>query len=629
MGLCWRRLFWPTVRGVVFGVLLYLYVWLRIEPGLLYHARAHFPVFLTGSTFLAPFLTCPGGPVEYLAACLSQFFYHSWLGALIVTAIAGLFCLAAHSLIVAMGGSRLRALCLAPVLAVLILYSRYVHAPAILIALLLAVLCAGAYARLARRSVVFAATVFVVLSVPLYYAAGGAYLVYATICGLFEFYAMRRRMLGLCCLLAAEVVPYMIGARILGVGSVDVYARLLPIDPRSTADAQAILICLYIFFPLVALGIALGVRRAATPQQSEAAPKAKSSEESEAPERFPRPDLRCVLQSLALLIAIAVPTGLLSDGAQKRLLQIDYYARHKMWPEVLQEASRLSPREYTFVVTHDVIMALYYTGGLPGDMFSYVQTGGSLQFYAGLHDPTAYANRKGFHLQLGDLDFQLGLVNDAEHWAHEALETLGDHPSVLRELALVNIVKGQTEAARVFLRVLSKDLYHGGEARSLLSRMESDPLLSADPGVQRVRSVMLVGEPVCLRTSFEERCIRLLEVNRRNRMAFEYLMAHYLLTRQLDKLADNIGRLDDFGYPGIPRHYEEAIVVYEGKTGKTTDLHGRSLSPGKAEDHDRFCGMFELFHATGDITGARDSLREEYGTTYYFYYVFGESGVTQ
>ena len=33
---------------------------------------------------------------------------------------------------------------------------------------------------------------------------------------------------------------------------------------------------------------------------------------------------------------------------------------------------------------------------------------------------------------------------------------------------------------------------------------------------------------------------RLLERNPRNRMAFEYLMAHYLLTRQIDKMVANL-----------------------------------------------------------------------------------------
>jgi len=35
-------------------------------------------------------------------------------------------------------------------------------------------------------------------------------------------------------------------------------------------------------------------------------------------------------------------------------------------------------------------------------------------------------------------------------------------------------------------------------------------------------------------------------------MAFEYLMAFYLVSRRTDKLVENLPRLNDFGYREIP-----------------------------------------------------------------------------
>ena len=73
--------------------------------------------------------------------------------------------------------------------------------------------------------------------------------------------------------------------------------------------------------------------------------------------------------------------------------------------------------------------------------------------------------------------------------------------------------------------------------------------------------------------------LALLERNPRNRMALEYLMAHYLLNVEVDKLVRNLHRFDDLGYRHLPRHCEEALVFYLATTGKKssefTDLEVR------------------------------------------------------
>jgi len=103
-------------------------------------------------------------------------------------------------------------------------------------------------------------------------------------------------------------------------------------------------------------------------------------------------------------------------------------------------------------------------------------------------------------------------------------------------------------------------------------------------------------------------------------MAFEYLMAQYMLTGRLEKIASNIGRLNDFDYKGIPRHYEEAILLYTSITGKEVNLHGRRISGETLERLDKFRGIFgRLRH---NVRAADNALRAEFGNSYFFYYVF-------
>ena len=108
-------------------------------------------------------------------------------------------------------------------------------------------------------------------------------------------------------------------------------------------------------------------------------------------------------------------------------------------------------------------------------------------------------------------------------------------------------------------------------------------------------------------------------------MAIEYLMARYLLTRQLDKFIENLDHLDDLDYSEIPRHYEEAILVYTSLSKKLVNLRGRRISP---QSHQRFKGFLETFNRYGGNNQAAFSeLAKNYGDSYFFYYTYGVSGM--
>jgi len=189
-----------------------------------------------------------------------------------------------------------------------------------------------------------------------------------------------------------------------------------------------------------------------------------------------------------------------------------------------------------------------------------------------------YTLRLHYFRALGDVNLRLGLVNEAEHEACEALEAFGERPVILKRLALVSIVKGRIEAAKIYLNALSRFARHRAYAQDALSRLLDDPLWSSDSEVQHIRSVMPEGVPGMLSLHVEDRLHELLRTNRRNRMAFEYLMAYYLLNLRLDDLVRELGRLTDFDYDGLPRHYEEAILIHESLSREKVELGGKAIS---------------------------------------------------
>jgi hypothetical protein len=138
-----------------------------------------------------------------------------------------------------------------------------------------------------------------------------------------------------------------------------------------------------------------------------------------------------------------------------------------------------------------------------------------------------------------DLYLELGRVNDSQRWANEALAMEGETPRVLERLAQTYILNGNVETARTFVLALEKVPFQAARAQRYIAALDQDPGMRSDPLVARIRPLMLrkdyVGD-----WSTEQILQQCLEANPSNRMAFEYLLAHYLLTSEglLSRTAD-------------------------------------------------------------------------------------------
>jgi len=632
---------WATVCFVGFFVLFFLYVWVWVDPSLLYHGVGmpmddelftglQFPYFSWSPRFFTGFLAYPGGPVEYLSRLLSQYYFYPWAGALILTVVAALLGLATNTFMIALAGVRVPLVSVIPGILVLILCNQYAHRLAMLIGILVAMLAACVYTRITHSHSLVRFAAFVALSGPLYYLVGGAYPLYAALCGVLELRRSQGQLLGLCYLLLGGALPYVFARYVCDDRLADAcaYAGLFSLENSASLRGQSVVLGLYLFPPLAAVGVLLW-------------------------RRMPWARLRSLrvkpsIELAVLLVAVALAVRLSFDNTNWTLLRVNRFARQQMWEQVLAEARGLRCQQVPYAIAlHAVNRALYETGRLPYEMFSYPQN--RLGFMLNWGMPSKFVNRvvkrveplevvraeipdaletNSLHtlryklfFQMGDLNLQLGCVNEAEHEAHEALELLGGHPLILKRLALVNIVKGQTEAAKVFLCKLTSYPRYKAWAQDVLHHLQIDPLWSTNSEIEHLRSVMLVTEPAIL-SSVQSSLSALLCRNKSNRMAFEYKMASYLLNWQLQEFVGEIDRLNDFDYPDIPRHYQEAILLYEAISGQEVNLHNRQISPETRQAYQEFMKIFALFVAASDLQGAQEVLGQQFGDTYFFYYFF-------
>ena len=302
------------------------------------------------------------------------------------------------------------------------------------------------------------------------------------------------------------------------------------------------------------------------------------------------------------------------NGKCEKMLRIHYHACKRMWPKVLETAGHKSTEYFTI---NAVNRALYHTGRLGSEMFMHPQHPDALLLTG--EDQVILCWHK-FDTQL-----DLGLLNMAQKNFSECLEVYGEHPLLLRRLALINMAKRNMNAARIYLTALTKTLFHADWGREYLSELQADPELSSDERVQSLRSIGMRKDHPTVFFAPERMYLTLLQENNKNRMAFEYLMASYMLSRQLGKLVQNLKWMNEFGYMELPRYYQEAIFIHACWTNQPVFLHGRSLDPKIQEQIEQFSKVFNEYGR--DKKAAIDALVQAHRGSYFFYHLYGFSGV--
>jgi hypothetical protein len=178
------------------------------------------------------------------------------------------------------------------------------------------------------------------------------------------------------------------------------------------------------------------------------------------------------------------------------------------------------------------------------------------------------------------------------------------------------MAKGMPEAAKTCLYALRKDFVYRRMANDYLQRIENDPALLRDPETGWTRSIMLKTDAI---EGFF--LLPLLERNPQNRMAFEYMIAGYLLSGDIEAVAGSVHYFSALHYAKMPKLFEEALLINEHGFGRRNDLCGMSISPGTTE---RFLAFTECLNRyNGPTSEAKAELQRRFGDSYFYYYLYG------
>jgi hypothetical protein len=487
-------------------------------------------LFIFSGEYLGKFLVKPGGLLEYAGNFLTQVYYSRFYGSLVVSLFLLIFC----SLLIRINKllSADKSFCLllifVPTCLLLLMQMRNDHLIHHTLGyLLLTFYSLDSIIFGTRRLNILIPVLFPLLS----YIAGAFALVfpvmYLVYCIVYK-KGVPRYLLPLILIITA-FVTFWIFDNILFLQPAGRLLRypFLMLGATNLHTSDIILCCYLVFFPLVV----------------KVTEFIKINEKSS-----------LILSKLGLIIVLAVTLLLIRkryDPEFASYIRIEKLSFEKEWDKIIAQHEK-APSE-NVIGQYYYNLALTEKGQLCDRLFYGRQDYGAKSLV--LPRSREYVNRSVYFY------YSIGLINEAQHQAFESMVLYGYQPENMKMLVKTEIINGNFKSAERYLRVLKQTLHYrkwAGKYEKLLSEpatILSDPDLGEKIKLLPARDFFITQDDAA-------NIDLMLMANPDNKKAFEYKMAWLLLEKNYKAVVYQVKKMKDMKYSYIPRHIEEAIILF-------------------------------------------------------------------
>ena len=232
--------------------------------------------------------------------------------------------------------------------------------------------------------------------------------------------------------------------------------------------------------------------------------------------------------TLSSFAVVAVVMGSLvwknANFKAEKVMQYDFMACHQQWNRILETINAEKPNNQIGVTVQNLALAMH--GMLLEHMFDYNQNG-----IAGLlPDVKTDATSP---LPTAEAFYQLGMINVAQRTVFEAQEAILDFQKsgrCYKRLAQTNLINGSYEVARKYLAALQKTLFYRDWANKTLPLLGNEEAIAKHPEYGRLRQSAYKEDYYFSDHVTPEMLESLYFSNTDNRLAYQYLLAYYMLT---------------------------------------------------------------------------------------------------
>ncbi len=262
-------------------------------------------------------------------------------------------------------------------------------------------------------------------------------------------------------------------------------------------------------------------------------------------------------QAVSLVVSVAATAGIVAPNVNmryERIYAIDYYCYTRQWSKIVEIADEHDPdTQFAVVATN---LALGKTNQLGERLFDFNQNG-----IDGLTPP--FRIDADMPRIMSDVLYHIGLIYTAECFAFEAQEAVSDGQKsvrAIRRLAECNIINEHYAVAEKYLHMLEHTLMHAKWARQCLDAIHTGTTDKVTEWAT-LRSYAVDEDFYHSEGEYDQMFGLVYMANKNNKLAFDYLMAHCLLSCNVDKYA-LYAPIGQRHYRSIPRAYREAFILH-------------------------------------------------------------------
>lgn len=297
-------------------------------------------------------------------------------------------------------------------------------------------------------------------------------------------------------------------------------------------------------------------------------------------------------------------TGLFffADFKEEKEMKYENLVYDEKWVKIIKTAESDKPSGHVSMTA--VNLALAMTGRMPAEMFRFNQKEDYLFI--------PYIRRGMTPFTASEPFYYLGLNNFSQMFAIETIESTVDArlPSrSVRRAAATYMLNGQYEIANKYYTILSHSVFYRNDATKLLKL--ADP--ETDPEIAGKRQLISKYDFFYDYQNMDFALKNLIVSNPQNRMAFEYLMAYYLLKKDLDGFLGNIGFAGQMGYPALPQSWQEAAAYILTRIPEAPEELRSMVSDPVIENLRAYANSYN-FNSMDTV-----NMKKEYGNTYWYY----------
>jgi len=496
--------------------------------------QEQYQLFLFSADYFFQFMAKPGGFSDYVGNFFTQFFFYSWVGAIIIAILLTLLQRAVWFIAHKLGAKPLFALItFIPSLLYwgVLCDENYLIGGVIVILLVTGFISLYTFFKSATIRIPFA-----LISIPvLYWLAGGAFLLLPLFTIIIEIIRGKMKMIHLSLFIFLSII--------LSI-ALPVFSKIYLLQYPMM---QAWIGANFFRFPVVipfSIGV-IGLLIALIPIILRLLP---------VPRKKNKRVLVYVVQLFVLLCGGYLFIHQVADMEKEEVMAYDFNVRMHKWDRVIALADKKAPSSPLSVTCLN--LALAKQNLLAERMFNYYQNG-----IQGLIPDF----KRDFIIPMitGEVYYHLGFINTAQRYAFEAMEALPDYQKSVRgvkRLAETNLINGNYAVATKYLQLLQKTFYYRGWATKALITMKDEKLIAQHPEWGLLRRLSTREDFLFSEGEKDMMLGVLFRQNQTNRMAYEYLMAYTLLTKDLTHFFQYFPLGKSLRYRSIPNSYQEALL---------------------------------------------------------------------